>query len=102
MLKVSTSFNTVLLLLAGPAYGFLLGDADNGAQIHQAQCVNCHAEKFGGDESKIYTREDRRVKTVEGLMAQVEFCNNQLRTNLNDDEINDLVKYLSDTFYKFD
>ncbi len=102
MKKVLIIGNVVLPLLAGKAHGFLLGDADNGEQIHQAQCAACHANNFDGDESRIYTRDDRRVKTVEGMMGQVEFCNNQLKTNLADDEINDIVKYLNDKYYKFE
>ena len=84
------------------AQALLLGDASSGETIHQGKCTACHVGQFGGDGSAIYLRDNRRIKTIEGLMKQVEFCNRQTKANLNDDQVNDVIKYLNDSFYKFE
>lgn len=102
MRKISASTTVFALLFTSMAHGFLLGDPSNGKLVHQEKCAACHAEKFGGDGSEIYLRDDRRIKTVEGLMAQVEFCDQQIKLGLNEDEINDLVIFLNESYYKFE
>ena len=56
----------------------------------------------GGDGSKLYTRADRRVQTVEALMGTVTFCNDQAGTGLNEFELDDIVAYLNESFYRFE
>jgi hypothetical protein len=72
----------------------LLGDADKGGKLHTENCQGCH-------DTGVYTRADRRVKSVEGLMAQVEMCNSNLRRGLAKGQRDDLVKFLNDRYYKF-
>jgi cytochrome c2 len=102
MFTISATTTILVLLFSSTAHGFLLGDPGNGEVVHQGKCATCHIGKFGGDGSKIYLRDDRRIKTIEGLMAQVEFCNRQIKSGLNEDEINDLVIYLNERYYKFE
>ncbi|MEK7759364.1 MAG: cytochrome c [Pseudomonadota bacterium] len=84
-----------LTLTVGSAQAALLpGDTAKGKTLHDKQCASCH-------DSGVYTRADRRVKSVEGLIGQVNGCNQQLNKNFNRDQINDLVKYLDESFYKF-
>ena len=99
MRRISTlaSLTTVLavtLFQPVQAQSLLLGDAAKGKKLHDSQCTACH-------DTRVYTRKDRRIRTVEGLLAQVQTCNKQLKKGLGNDEINDLVKYLNDTYYKF-
>ena len=47
-------------------------------------------------------RADRRVQTVEGLMGTVTFCNDQAGTGLNEFELDDIVAYLNESFYRFE
>jgi len=98
----SVSTVVISLFFTTVAHGQMLGDPANGSRIHESKCVGCHIGKYGGDGSKIYLRDDRRINTVEGLMAQVGFCNEQIKSNLNDDEINDVIIYLNDNYYKFE
>lgn len=72
----------------------LLGDAATGGKLHAEHCQGCHG-------TGVYTRAGRRVKTIEGLMAQVEMCNGNLRRGLTREQRNDLVKFLNDSHYKF-
>lgn len=81
---------------AGAADTALLpGNAATGKKLHAANCVGCH-------DDKVYTRKPRRVNSVGGLIGQVEFCNQQLQKGLSKDQLNDLIAYLNETYYKFE
>lgn len=90
-----------LLLQAAHADALLPGDSAKGKKLVESKCAACHAQMFGGDSSKIFTRQNRRVKSVEGLVGQVQACNEQLNANLSRDDINDIVIHLNETYYKF-
>jgi cytochrome c2 len=84
-----------LTLVAGSAQAALLpGDAAKGKAVHDKTCVACH-------DTSVYTRANRRIKTVEGLIGQVNGCVRQTGVKLDRDQINDVVKYLDESFYKF-
>ena len=82
------------LALEVQADSMLPGDAAKGKQLHDAGCISCHG-------SDVYTRKNRRIKSVEGLIGQVKNCNNNLSRSYNSAELNDLTKYLNETYYKF-
>lgn len=85
------------------ALATLLGDPEQGGKVLDERCSACHVNMFGGDGSSIYTRDDHRVKTVEGLMSQVQICNaNTQNGELSTDQEDDLTAYLNETFYKYD
>ncbi len=87
--------------LAGTSSGaMLLGDSANGKTIHDEKCLGCHSAQFK-DPAQVYLRSPRRVNTIEGLMKQVPFCSKQTGANLNEQEIDDVIKYLNETYYKF-
>jgi mono/diheme cytochrome c family protein len=89
------TLSLLLGLIATPApAALLLGDAGRGAKLHADNCEGCH-------DTGLYTRTNRRVKSVEGLMAQVDMCNGNLRRGLSKQQRDDLVKFLNDTYYKF-
>lgn len=80
----------------------LFGDAEKGAELEAAKCQACHAERFGGDATRIYLREDRRLQSLPGLMKQVSMCNTQIGLDLSESDEEDLVIYLNEQFYKFE
>ena len=85
------------------ALATLLGDPEQGGKVLDERCSACHVNMFGGDGSSIYTREDHRVKTVEGLMSQVQMCNaNTQNGELTADQEDDITAHLNETFYKYD
>lgn len=85
------------------ALATLLGDPEQGGKALDERCSACHVNMFGGDGSSIYTREDRRVKTIEGLMSQVQMCNaNTQNGELSADQEDDITAHLNETFYKYD
>ena len=91
---------TTLLLLsltlgAASAQAALLpGDAAKGKTLHDKQCVACH-------DTGVYTRANRQVKSVEALIGRVNGCVRQTGLSLDRDQINDVVNYLDESFYKF-
>jgi mono/diheme cytochrome c family protein len=91
----STLLLIALTLGANSALAALLpGDAAKGKAVHDKQCVSCH-------DSSVYTRADRRVKSPEALIGQVNGCVRQTGAKLDRGQINDLVNYLDESFYKF-
>lgn len=95
MQKLITPFLLSSLLLTTPyAAALELGDAKKGKTLHASQCMSCHG-------AEAYTRKDRKIKSREGLLKQVNLCNSNLDKNFSDDQINDIVKFLNDTYYQF-
>lgn len=80
---------------------FAKADATAGHALVDKNCINCHAENFGGDGSGIYTREYHKVKTSKGLVAQIRNCNTMLGLKWFEDEELNVAAYLNNTYYKF-
>ena len=78
------------LIVAQPAGA----DIDSGMHLHEAHCSACH-------DSSVYTRENRRVKNIDALINQVWRCEQGLGLKLFDDEVQDLVDYLDQRYYRF-
>ncbi len=76
-------------------------DAENGKQLHEDNCIACHTSQMNGDANKMYTRPDRKVKSYQGLQKQVQKCRDTLDLTWFDEEVNDVVAYLNQTFYNF-
>lgn len=92
----------LLALLALPTFSALAGsNAQTGEALHQKKCTSCHANKYGGDGSKIYTRAERRVKNASSLAQQITTCNNALGNELFPEDEAHLAAYLNGQFYKF-
>ena len=56
--------------------------------------MKCH-------DSGVYTREDRRVADRDALVKQVKRCELNLGLSWFDTDINDVVQYLNQSYYKF-
>jgi cytochrome c553 len=76
------------------------GDAASGKALVAKDCVGCHVRRFG-DATSIYTRPDRKVRTAEQLLAQVQFCNVELKAGYFPEEEEHVAAYLNLQFYKF-
>ncbi len=72
------------------------GNSTEGKKIYlKSECLRCH------QSDKLFTRKDRKVKTLSQLNSQVRKCDTQLNSHLFDDEIEDVVAYLNQAYYKF-
>ncbi len=89
-----------LLSAAALAAPFEKGNIQEGKSIHEEKCNGCHASKFNDDGSKIYTRADRRVKTVSSLSQMITTCNAMLGNNLFPEDELHLAAYLNNKYYK--
>jgi cytochrome c2 len=97
---------TALIFTALPvnlmAAALLPGDAENGKKLHDGNsCMSCHTQMTGGKPDMLYTRADRRVTNLGGLIGQVSGCNRMQKVGLDENGVNDVVKYLNESFYKF-
>jgi mono/diheme cytochrome c family protein len=76
-------------------------DVQAGEKLVKSHCISCHASSFGGDGSGIYTRDYRKVRSLNGLKAQVTNCNTMLNLKWFDDDEQQVVQYLNQTYYHF-
>ena len=84
----------VLVFLAAAAYAALPGDAAAGKRLHEANCSGCH-------DTGVYTRENRRVRSLDALRGQVQACGHMAKQDFSPQQLQDLVKYLNDQYYRF-
>ncbi len=102
MNRIALSFAALALasgsVLAAPFAG---ADVQAGARLHAEQCAGCHIARFGGDGSRIYTRPDRQVKSIESLVQRITTCNANLGNNLFPDDEANLGAWLNQTHYRF-
>ncbi|MDH5181707.1 MAG: cytochrome c [Gammaproteobacteria bacterium] len=76
-------------------------DIQLGKELHQENCTDCHISMMGGDGSRIYTREDRRIDSRTGLENQVRRCKTSLGTDWPENQINAVVEFLDQRYYHF-
>jgi mono/diheme cytochrome c family protein len=96
---VKKSINKTILTVCGlilASSALADGKANNGKKIYaKSECLRCH------QTNQLFTRKDRKVKTLPQLNSQVRKCDAQLNTHLFHDEIEDVVAYLNQAHYKF-
>ncbi len=92
----------LLLPLNLMAAALLPGDAQNGKMLHDnSSCMSCHIQMTSGKPDLLYTRDDRRISGLGGLIKQVGLCNKIQKVGLDENGVNDVVNYLNQSFYKF-
>lgn len=92
MYKILTSLTLVSVISSTPA---LAVDLQQGADLHANNCTRCH-------DSSVYTRENRRVQSLARLGTQVRLCKDNLGIVWFDDEVDDVIAYLNNEYYKFE
>ena len=94
---------TLILLAATLAGGAAwAGDPAVGEKLATAKnCAACHQRLVGGDGSKLYTRADRKVKTLAQLASQVHFCSTQFKTGWFPEDEEHVVAWLNHRYYHF-
>ncbi len=85
----------LLLTLVGLTRPALAVDLENGDDLHFEHCTGCH------DES-VYTRENRNVRSLERLGLQVRFCKKTIGLAWFDEDVDDVVAYLNQNYYRFE
>jgi len=72
-----------------------------GQALHDESCLQCHASISGGDANSLYTRTNHKVTTFPALQKRVKGCAVAADANWSNEQRAMVVKYLSETFYKF-
>jgi mono/diheme cytochrome c family protein len=72
-----------------------------GKRLHDAQCISCHAQRFGGDGSPIYLRKDRIIHDEPALRQRVAMCSAQTNAGWLPEEEQHVSNYLAQRYYKF-
>jgi hypothetical protein len=101
------SRNLLLLAFLAASGQVYAGEADLIAQGRKLMAENdcngsCHVRKSpDGDPTKLFTRANRKVTSLEGLKAQVTRCVAGSKAQIAPDEIDSVVAALNHDFYKF-
>jgi len=79
------------------------GNADPkaGKLLHDKHCVACHVRLYGGDGSKMYTRDGHLLSTKLDILQRVATCNSQVKAGWFPDEEAEVAAYLNQQYYKF-
>jgi len=88
-------FKQILIVGALLAFSTTASAEDfDPAQHLQEHCTRCHTDSM-------YTRTNRRAKSLPQLKRIVRRCETNLGTGLFDDEIKLMANHLNDAYYKF-
>ena len=69
-------------------------DINHGKSLQQENCMRCH-------DDSMYTREERRVTTLDALQRQVQRCETNLNLAWFPEDVDAVTEYLNTSFYKF-
>ena len=83
-----------ILLMASAYAASLPGDSAAGKRLLDANCMACH-------QTGIFTRKDRKVQSLTALKEQLVACSHAAKKEFSASEMQDLLKYLNDQFYRF-
>ncbi len=72
----------------------LAANIEHGKTLLDQNCTRCH-------DTRVFTRPDRRIGSLEALKNQVKRCELGQSYNWPQPDIDDVVAYLDATFYKF-
>lgn len=82
------------LLIPLAALAALPGDPAAGKRLYDASCTSCH-------DASVFTRANRRVKSLDALRGQVQACGHMAKQDFSPQQLQDLVRYLNDQYYRF-
>lgn len=77
-------------------------DMQAAPELHQKSCVACHARMYGGDGSKMYTRDGRMLSNRLELLQRVAGCNAQMNAGWFPEEEGSVAAWLNKLYYRFD
>jgi len=69
-------------------------DIQRGRVLHDEECLVCH-------DNNVYTRENRSILTLEQLRVRVNLCQLDVGAEWSTEQLDDVVDFLNDHFYKF-
>ena len=85
---------------AEPPWGKV--DLQAAPELHQKACAGCHIRMYGGDGSKMYTRDGRMLSTQLELLQRVGACNAQMYAGWFPEEEGTVAAWLNQRYYRFE
>ena len=76
-------------------------DLKQAPELHREKCVACHVRLYGGDGSKMYTRDGRLLMTKLDVLQRTATCNSQIQAGWFPDEEAEVAAYLNQQYYHF-
>ena len=77
------------------------GNPQAGQALYEKNCMACHAAKFGGDGSAIFTRPNHKVQNMAQLQAQVTACSVHNNTGWFPSDEANVAAWLNQQYYRF-
>lgn len=77
-------------------------DLHAAPELHQKACAGCHIRMYGGDGSKMYTRDGRMLSTQLELLQRVGACNAQMNAGWFPEEEASVAAWLNQLYYHFE
>lgn len=77
-------------------------DLKAGKELHEKACTACHARMYGGDGSKIYTRDGRMLSNKLEVLQRVASCNSTMNTGWFPEEEGHVAAWLNKHYYRFE
>lgn len=94
-MKIRPLFIALALALAAPAaQAAVPGDAAAGQRLHAAHCGGCH-------DDGVYTRKDRKVRSLDELQTQLQGCSHAAKQEFTAVETQNLLRFLNERYYGF-
>ena len=90
-MKFVRPFSLGMLILMPMMAATAAVDAD---KLHAARCMGCH-------DTRMYTRPDRRVQSLEALRGQISACGHGSGQPLGAEERIAITRYLNERYYRF-
>lgn len=103
MKKILTA--AVLTLLAFSAFSeepWGKVDLDSAKPLHDKACVACHIRMYGGDGSKMYSRDGRMLSNRLELLQRVAACSAQMNAGWFPEEEASVAAWLNKLHYHFE
>ena len=66
----------------------------DGKALHKESCSKCH-------DSSVYTKADRKIKSLDSLEKRVRGCDANIGSNLEPEELKAISTFLNSEYYKF-
>lgn len=93
-LEIEMKDTAALLLVYLMVWPAAAADIENGEDLHFENCTGCHDET-------VYTRENRNLQSLERLGRQVRFCKDSLELSWFDEDVDDVIEFLNQNYYRF-
>ena len=92
---------TVLVLISLFATSTHASDMEKVKALHDANCLSCHKSIMSGKPDSIYVRKNRRINSYSALQNQVNRCESNIGISWSQKQIDGVIEYLNQQFYKF-